>query len=328
MTKDDNDIFAERYRPQTVDEIVGQDHIIPFLKGFVKNKKIPHLLFAGPAGCGKTTASIALAKDIFGPGWKDYFVEINASDDRGIKVVRDKIKGYARIKVIEHPFKVIFLDEVDAMTPDAQDALRRIMEKNSGHCRFILSCNYPNRLIEPIKDRCSAFRFRNISADDILKLITKVAEKEEINITESAMIVLSKLSKGSMRKALTTLHTLKLSNISEITKETIYDIMCFINDEHVIDVMKAIKDKDIKKVDDLVDRLLSYYCYEPAEIIESLYDMIKLSKVLDDESKVDALLKLADIEFRLAEKASPQIQLKCFAMYLVGLYAKETNIIK
>jgi len=208
-------------------------------------------LFAGRQGTGKTTSAIALAKDLFGEQWKSYFIEINASDDRGIDVVRKKIKEYARQRIIGSDFKIIFLDESDNMTSDAQDALRRTMEKYRKQCRFILSCNYPQKIIPPIADRCFTMRFRKISPDDMKELLQKIIKEEDIPISDSAIDLLAKLSDGSMRKAVTTLHALKLSNISNITKETLYDITAYVNEEDVIQLLNFIskgKTKDMEAI--------------------------------------------------------------------------------
>jgi len=280
-------------------------------------------LFAGRQGTGKTTSAIALAKDLFGEQWKSYFIEINASDDRGIDVVRKKIKEYARQRIIGSDFKIIFLDESDNMTSDAQDALRRTMEKYRKQCRFILSCNYPQKIIPPIADRCFTMRFRKISPDDMKELLQKIIKEEDIPISVSAIDLLAKLSDGSMRKAVTTLHALKLSNISNITKETLYDITAYVKEEDVIQLLNFISKGKVKEMEEQVDKLLSYYCYEPIEVIKSMYDLIKRSKILSDEKKVDALLKLSDIEWRISQKASPDMQLRFFVMYLARLFEEK-----
>ena len=152
----DSSIFIEKYRPQNFEEFVGQDIIVNRIKSFVENKNIPHLIFTGSPGTGKTTLSLIIARSLFGNNWRDNFLELNSSDDRGINVVRETIKDFARTKpILNTPYKIILLDESDALTREAQHALRRTMENYSNTCRFILSCNYSSKLIDPIISRCA-----------------------------------------------------------------------------------------------------------------------------------------------------------------------------
>jgi len=171
------DVWTEKHRPDTLDEIVGQEKIVGRLKAFVEEGTIPHLMFGGPAGTGKTTSAISLAKDLYGDEWKQNFMETNASDERGIDVVRDRIKDFARTKPVNAEYKIIFLDEADALTSDAQQALRRTMEQFSDNCRFILSCNYSSKIIDPIQSRCAVFRFNRLEEEDVKKYIKRIAEE-------------------------------------------------------------------------------------------------------------------------------------------------------
>jgi len=196
------EIWTEKYRPQEFNDVVGQDNITERINAFVDSKQIPHLLFAGPAGCGKSTIALIIAKKLFGKHWKQNFLESNASDERGINVIRSKVKDFARTKAIGNvPYKIIFLDEADALTADAQNALRRTMESYSNSCRFFLSCNYSSRIIEPLQSRCCVFRFKLVPDEDIKKRLAYIIEQEKVDIEDGAINAICKLSEGDIRKS-------------------------------------------------------------------------------------------------------------------------------
>jgi replication factor C small subunit len=185
------EIWTEKYRPSTFSEVVGQEDIIKRVEALTKSLNIPHLLFAGPAGTGKSTLALIVVKELFGSNWKDNYLELNASDERGINIVREKVKNFARTKSLGNiPFKIIFLDEADALTPEAQQALRRTMENFSSTCRFILSCNYSSKIIDPIQSRCAIFRFRLLEKKDVERVMKKIAEKENLIINPEAMEII------------------------------------------------------------------------------------------------------------------------------------------
>jgi len=315
-----NTVFAEKYRPKSLDDIVGQQHIIKILKGFIANKDVPHMLFSGPAGTGKTTSAKALVRELYGSNWKDYFLELNASDSRRLDDVRIKIKQSAEIKILDQDFKVIFLDEADSMEKLGQNALRRIIEMYSDRCRFILSCNWPNKIIDPIIDRCVVFRFKAIKTADMIEMLKKITQAESIDITDSAIEVLAELSNGSMRRAVNTLNQLKLSNVTNINEETIYNNSCYVKDDDIKKLLLHIKKGEIEKVDDYVDKLLNEHSYAPIEIMVALRRLIKGSTVLSRKAKITALEEIGDVDFRIGEGATPDIQLKSFAVSLILLY--------
>jgi len=218
-----DDIWIEKYRPKTLDEVAGQDEIIERLKAYVRTKNVPHLIFAGPAGTGKTTSALALSKELFGDTWKQNLNELNASDERGIGIIRGKIKNFARTAPFgKNRFKIIFLDEADSLTPDAQAALRRTIEKYTHICRFILSVNYSSKIIEPIQSRCTVFRFRPIRADDVKKYMQKIASNEKLEITPDGLETLIFISRGDLRKAINILQV-GASVGKKITAELLYE---------------------------------------------------------------------------------------------------------
>lgn len=201
-----NESWVEKYRPKQLDEVESQDEIITSLKNCIKTKNIPHMLFFGPSGCGKTSAILALAREIFGAKyWDDRVIELNASDERGIKVVREKIKRYAMNSINDDPnippFKLIILDEADNMTGDSQFALRKIME-DYANTRFCIICNYHNKIIDPIISRCSVYRFKPVPKENIHKKLKEICVKEGSIISDETIAMVEQISRGDMRKAI------------------------------------------------------------------------------------------------------------------------------
>src|SRR3990172_5008213 len=231
-----SEIWTEKYRPEKFLEIVGQDNIIKKVEALTGSLNIPHLLFAGPAGTGKSTLALVIVKELFGKNWRENYLELNASDERGINVVREKVKNFARTKSLGNvPFKIIFLDEADALTPEAQQALRRIMENYSATCRFILSCNYSSKIIDPIQSRCAVFRFKLLEKKDIDKVIQKIALAEKLTISPEALELVYEGSEGDCRKVI---------NILQSTAS----ISPLINYDLVSTIISNAKPKDIRVV--------------------------------------------------------------------------------
>src|SRR3990167_4791164 len=192
-----SNLWTEKYRPRKFEDVKGQDVAITKIKAFVEQQNMPHLLFTGPAGVGKTSLALVVVKSLFKDQWHQNFLELNASDERGIDVVRNKVKDFARTKAIGNvPFKIIYLDECDALTKEAQQALRRTMENYTQTTRFILSCNYSSKIIDPIQSRCAVFRFQSLPETEVHKIIDMVAKQEGLTIDHKAKEALYRVSEG------------------------------------------------------------------------------------------------------------------------------------
>ncbi|MBI2629547.1 replication factor C small subunit [Candidatus Pacearchaeota archaeon] len=304
-----SEIWTEKFRPNTFDEITGQEDIVKRVKGLTNSMNIPHLLFAGPAGTGKSSLAIVIVKELFGSSWKENYLELNASDARGIDVVRQEVKNFARTKAIgKVPFKVIFLDEADALTREAQQALRRTMENFTSTCRFILSCNYSSKIIDPIQSRCAIFRFRLLEKKDIEKIIKRIAESEKLEIEEKAAEAIYESSEGDCRRVINLLQA-----TSSISPKITYDL--------ITTVVSSAKPSDIKIVleyalsGDFVnsrEKLLDIMLKESIsgqDIIKAIQKEI-WNLNIEPELKVKLIEKTGEIEFRLVEGSDEFIQLE------------------
>lgn len=309
------EIWVEKYRPRTLDEIVGQDEIVRRLKGYVEKKNIPHMLFSGPPGTGKTATAIALTRDLFGEYWRDNFIEMNASDERGIDVVRHKIKEFARTTPISAPFKIIFLDEADALTADAQAALRRTMEMFSKICRFILSCNYVSRIIEPIQSRCAVFRFKAVPKEAMRKRLLEICEKEGVKITDDGIEAILYISAGDFRKAINALQG--AAAIGEvIDAEKIFQVTATAQPKEIAEIIETALKGNFIGAREKLARLMLEYGMSGEDVISQFFREIVSSNSINEKVKVLLIDRLGEIDFRLTEGANERIQLNAFLAYL------------
>ncbi len=304
--KVENQIWTEKYRPQTLDEVVGQRHVVDRLKSWIKSRNLPNMLFAGPAGVGKTTIALCVAKDLFGNHWRENFQETNASDDRGINVVRGRIKDFAKTKPIGSDFKIIFLDESDALTPEAQQALRRTIERYSNVCRFILSCNYSSRLIEPIQSRMAVFRFKNLGREEITKYVKRVSDGEKLVIADGGIEAVYDTCEGDLRRATNIMQS--ASAIGKISPENIYDVSSQVKPKEIQEMVSNAMNGKFIESRKILYNLLFEQGLSSEDIIKSIhrevYDM-----EIPEEIKMRIIERLGEYEYRLNMGANEDVQL-------------------
>jgi len=310
------ELWTEKYRPRTLDEIIDQDEIVARLKSFVKAKNVPHCIFAGPPGTGKTTAALCLAHDLYGENYREYIMELNASDERGINVIRETVKTFARTKPIgEVTFKLLILDEADNMTDDAQQALRRTMERYSETARFILIANYSGKIIEPIQSRCAPFRFTYLPSDAVAKRIRHICERENVEITDDGVEAILELSGGDLRKTLNILQT-AASTGKPVTADLVYAVVGKANPADIRDMMLTALNGDFIAARNKLKELTRKYGLAGIDIIRQIHgEVFRLN--IPDNWKVNLMDIIGEIDYRLVRGATEEVQLSTLLARLV-----------
>lgn len=316
--------LLQTWEPKSLDTVVGQSTIVKILKGYIRNNNIPHLLFTGGPGIGKTTVANCIARDLFGKHWNKNIVMMNASDERGIDIVRGKIKEATRYAPIGgYPFKIIFLDEMEEMTEPAQRALRETMIRNQAVTRFIFSVNNINKVIPPLQDRCQIFRFRSISHDEIKIHIMKIAKAEKIDISPQHSMLVSVLAKGSMRRALNAIQS--LSVLDEISEPIIRELMdTTVDVEHSRKLLKRVLTTDVEKYEEYLFQLVYANAFDPSEILQGIMDELI---ALNNPATLPAVLILADADWKISQGSTQMIQLRC-AMFRMNQIKNKDRIME
>lgn len=306
-----NYLWVEKYRPNNLNEISAQSNIIQSLRSAIKTKNIPHLIFFGPSGCGKTSTIISLAKDLFGlDNYSDRIIELNASDERGINIIREKIKTYSKqsIKDIKDapPWKIIILDEADTMTTDSQFALRQIMEKYSKITRFCIICNYYNKIIDPIVSRCALFRFKPVDSDNIMKKLRYICEQEKVNCSDKILEKIINICQGDLRKAVNLLQKSVNSYDENINIELLDNASGIIPTNEFNKLMEYVFKKDDKNVDLMINKF-NLESYSLVNQIIIFHNYI-INCDIDSKKKSEIICKLAEVDQSLVKGCDEHIQ--------------------
>ncbi|PHH75908.1 hypothetical protein CDD82_4223 [Ophiocordyceps australis] len=347
-----NQPWVEKYRPKTLDDVTAQHHTITVLQRTLQASNLPHMLFYGPPGTGKTSTILALAKELYGPEMiKSRVLELNASDERGISIVREKVKNFARMQLTNPPpssksrypcppFKIIILDEADSMTQDAQSALRRTMETYSKITRFCLICNYVTRIIDPLASRCSKFRFKSLDQSNAKKRLEDISHTEGVQLAEGAIDTLVKCSEGDLRKAITFLQSAArlvgsygqdggdddAMDVDQkpVTVDMIEDIAGVIPKCTIENLVKAMRPRRLgdtyQSISSVVEEMVADG-WSATQVISQLYQAIITDEMVPDIQKNKIVMVFSQVDKRLVDGADEHLSILDSAMRISAIMA-------
>ncbi|TVY89947.1 Replication factor C subunit [Lachnellula willkommii] len=345
--------WVEKYRPKNLSDVTAQDHTITVLQRNLQSANLPHMLFYGPPGTGKTSTVLALAKELYGPELvKSRVLELNASDERGISIVREKVKDFARMQLSNPsaayraqypcpPYKIIILDEADSMTQDAQSALRRTMETYSKITRFCLICNYVTRIIDPLASRCSKFRFKSLDQGNAARRVEEIAVKEGVALEDGAVETLIRCSEGDLRKAITFLQSAaRLVGAVEkdededsmdvdeekkvVTVKSIEDIAGVIPDETIEGLVKAMQPKSKGAVYDSVSKVVTDMVadgWSATQVVTQLFQSLIYNEAIPDLQKNKITLVFSETDKRLVDGSDEHLTILDLSLRISNILA-------
>lgn len=328
-------LWVEKYRPKTINDVESQEEIVNILSKSISTGDLPHLLFHGSSGTGKSSTIIALARDLFKDSYKERVLELNASDERGIQVIRDKVKKFASTSINTQnsscPFKLIILDEADSMTYDAQSALRRIIEKYTSVTRFCLICNYVSRIIEPLGSRCTKFRFKALPPKNIHARLRKISDLENVNVSDKTLSLLLSKTKGDLRRAITLLQGTSSLNQnkdcrgSSITCKDILDVSGSLEPEVVDNLWNSVESGSVDNIIFSVKDITTKGIEAPLIILELFKKIVSLTEI-SDSKKSKILLEISKTDKYLEDSADEELQLLALMSVIQKITVRRGNL--
>ena len=315
MDPDELKIWAEKYRPHGLSDVINQKHAVERIRAFVAARNVPHMLFAGPAGVGKTTVGLAVAHDLYGKDVHGNVLELNASNERGIDVIRSKVKEFARTRTMSSVgYRLIILDEADALTSDAQNALRRTMETYASVSRFILICNWSSKRIDPIQSRCAVFRFHGLAADDQKKFLERIEKGEKLSIDAAAKDAIIYLAEGDLRK-IANLAQSAASAKKKITEELVYEIASRAKPVDVKLMIELALAGNFAAARKKLQDLLFMQGLSGQDIVREMHRQLDGVKA-DERTKAELVSKVGEYEYRISQGGNDLVQLEAFLAQL------------